>query len=60
MWHAGPIRTASAAVVAVIVSIAVAIAVLGVLVLSTIAVLLAGVSRLIVARGTRLRMIAIR
>jgi hypothetical protein len=53
--YAGPIRTASAAIVAVIVSAAV----MRVLVLIAVATLLAGVSRLIVARRTRLRMIAI-
>ena len=45
MRYSGPIRTASTAVVAVIVSVAV----MRVLVLVAIAILLAGVSRLIVA-----------
>ena len=57
MWHAGPIWAAPAAVVAVIVSVA--ITDLGVLILCAIAVLLARVSRLIVACGTRLRTIVV-
>jgi hypothetical protein len=51
MRHAGPIWTASAATVA--------ISALGVLILSAVAVVLAGVSRLIVACGTRLRTIVV-
>jgi hypothetical protein len=55
MRHPGPIWTASATVVAVIVSVSV----MRVLVLVAIAILLAGISWLIVARRTRLRVIAI-
>jgi hypothetical protein len=58
--HASPVRTSSAAIVAVIISVAVSVAVVRVLVLIAVASLLAGVSRLIVARRTRLRVVAIR
>ena len=56
MGYTGPVWTSSAPVVAVIVSVAV----MRVLVLVAVAILLAGVSRPIVASGTRLRLIAVR
>ena len=57
MRHAGPIRTTPAAVVAVIVAVSI---VVRVLILIAVAILLAGRSRLIVACGTRLRVIVVR
>lgn|SRR6185437_5306373 len=56
--HTGPIRTASAAIVAVV--IPVAVPVVRVLIQVAVAILLAGVSRLIVASRTRLRVVTIR
>src|SRR5215469_2477791 len=57
MRYSRPIRTTPAAVVAVIVAVS---TVVRVLILIAVAILLAGRSRLIVARGTRWRVIVVR
>ena len=59
MRYAGPIWTAPTAIVAVVITIAVSVAVVRVLILIAVSILLTGVSRLIVACRTRLRMVAI-